>query len=1479
MKRLLSLWGFLAILLCTVCSCSHGKEGITTRVLLDSLNQISYGSRYRNLDSTNVYATRVISSSDASPSQRAFALNSLAFVSFMRMDYEGSQAYCHQVYRATNSEIERLAADVGLMRICQRTSANREFFDNRTRATKRLQRIEEELSELDEQDRQRAASVMAEFHLISATYYNNFQQQEQTEDELAYIEPIEDLQHDTAQWLYYTYMKGVCPARENEGNSLFDRYINLTNCLRASETADYPWIEASSLQALSELLMEKGAVETIEERRHNSLKRINIDDLTPDNLSVSLAQRALQIFTDYGDAYKVIDANCTVGACLNRQGDFETALMILKHGLDLVNDYHYTHYPATDSTWVLQLYQPGDSAELWWLNKGKGMSIPESILRIREQISAAFSGLGDKDASDYNRNIYLDLLAQVRQNREYDSRANALESETSTLNFLFLFTLALLILTFVLLYYISRYWQKRNARYLSRLRVMLGACKQVTSAVSSDVSTCEEVYNVVARVARPYMHELLGEMQLTIVPAEEKNESEDEDIPVEMVEDENHDESEVQESPAAREEAPEAPGVVNCFPLQVPDRKESLGTFTLTTPRQLTRDERTIVSLMIPYFAVAVENGLTFVELGDEYNRIEKEHYIYQLHLATNKCENVVKKTCFSIVTGITPYLDRIVNEVHKLLSSRSSYDEETKRRKFLYIEELVDKIDEYNEILAQWIKMRQGALNLQIETFSLTSLFATLQKSRQTFEAKGLTFTVEPTQAAVKADKALTLFMMNTLAENARKYTPAGGTVTLTAREADDYVEISVQDTGVGLSQTDIDRILGEKVYDSRLIGSNGDKAQEVARNKGYGFGLINCKGIIDKYRKTGTLFKVCSFGIESEQGRGSRFYFRLPKGVKRLLGMIVFLLFTVTGSLQADTMLARAALYADSVYECNVNRHYQQALLYADSALGQLNLYYMSHASFPRATLKLHGSGEAAELSWWRSGFCTDSLVEEVYHNILYVRNEVAVAALALRMWDDYHYNDRAYSSLYRLIHEDKSIEDYCDSVQRSANNKLVAIVLCVLLLVIIIFVFYTFYFRQWILYRINLRQTLDVNRKLFSADLWNAREAGDAALIARRVGECIFSGMNDLLSIKKLAVSVYSEEKQQLCTVYFPQGASDEWLDEHIEKCYEKEKTFTSQDGTMLCLPLMSETGDDHHCSGVLAYALDRVSPEGELLMGELIASYVSVVVYNAVVKLAHKYRDIEQVQDDTRRAVHEENKLHVQNQVLDNCFSVIKHETIYYPSRIKQIVEKMLDGNAHSQAASEEQIRNIEELVSYYKDIFTTLSLCAARQLDEITFRRTLVPVRNLVDDAADYFQKGVRRAGVPLTFETKVQDVTVIGDRYLLEFLLHNLIDEALASPGEGTVRLEVSGGNEFVNFAFTDTRRSLTPEELSQLFVPSLARMYSGSDGTLKGTEYLVCKQIVREHDDYVGRRGCRIEALPCNEGGFTVLFTIPRKI
>ena len=107
-------------------------------------------------------------------------------------------------------------------------------------------------------------------------------------------------------------------------------------------------------------------------------------------------------------------------------------------------------------------------------------------------------------------------------------------------------------------------------------------------------------------------------------------------------------------------------------------------------------------------------------------------------------------------------------------------HDETIKKEKYQYIDELVTTINEYNDILALWIKMKQGTLSLSIEVFELNELFELLRKGSRAFEMKQLDLEVEPTDACVKADRALTLFMINTLAENARKYTPKGGKVRI---------------------------------------------------------------------------------------------------------------------------------------------------------------------------------------------------------------------------------------------------------------------------------------------------------------------------------------------------------------------------------------------------------------------------------------------------------------------------------------------------------------------------------------------------------------------------------------------------------------------------------------------------------------------------------------------------------------------------
>ena len=416
------------------------------------------------------------------------------------------------------------------------------------------------------------------------------------------------------------------------------------------------------------------------------------------------------------------------------------------------------------------------------------------------------------------------------------------------------------------------------------------------------------------------------------------------------------------------------------------------------------RDEVAVLKILNPYVRWALENGMTTITLGDERRRLEKQRYVYERHIADNKRRNLEKKACLAIVNGIYPYIDRLANEADKLTRKGLVGQAEIRVEKYQYMDELVTTINEYNDILALWIKMKQGALSLHIENFELDELFVLLGKGRRVFEMRRLTFEVMPTDACVKADRALTLFMLNTLVENARKYTPEGGSVKVYAESREDYVEISVEDTGRGLSKEDVICLTEEKIYDPKAIGMNdADDREELKKSKGSGFGLMNCKGIIEKYRKTNALFGVCKFGVESELGRGSRFYFRLPVGVRKALMLLVLVLsaglascgggkvqtegrstdLTVDSSSVAvqdslaqidggayDELLLWASDYANAAYYSNIDREYEQTLAYVDSAMWCLNehadRYGDGRVDVP---MTLEGEGSAAELQWWNA------------------------------------------------------------------------------------------------------------------------------------------------------------------------------------------------------------------------------------------------------------------------------------------------------------------------------------------------------------------------------------------------------------------------------------------------------------------------------------------------------------------------------
>ena len=335
-----------------------------------------------------------------------------------------------------------------------------------------------------------------------------------------------------------------------------------------------------------------------------------------------------------------------------------------------------------------------------------------------------------------------------------------------------------------------------------------------------------------------------------------------------------------------------------------------------------------------------------------------------EMELAREKLANIERRAKVSLAENVVPYINRMLNT-----------------KDMEYVAELSAEILRVNDILTEWIQVKQGKVAMNISTFALQPLLDTIGKSRATYIRKGLTLEIPAVHDVyVKADRALTLFMINTLCDNARKFTPEGGKVSIMVKADDGVVEISVSDTGCGISAENVDTINNSKVFKIAASKAVSDSSDE---GKGFGFGLMNCKGIIGQMKKMSSRFQCCDFGVESTEGKGSRFWFRLP----RVMSVLMCLISTVLMNAQTDYGLAK--VQKEMMYEYNAAARFEEARRH-----GQL-------------ALKL--------------------VPEDSIYLRMQIENGMAEASQGLCLWDEYREHNVQYLLLHRIYTADPNLPVY--------------------------------------------------------------------------------------------------------------------------------------------------------------------------------------------------------------------------------------------------------------------------------------------------------------------------------------------------------------------------------------------------------------------------------------------------------------------
>jgi len=241
---------------------------------------------------------------------------------------------------------------------------------------------------------------------------------------------------------------------------------------------------------------------------------------------------------------------------------------------------------------------------------------------------------------------------------------------------------------------------------------------------------------------------------------------------------------------------------------------------------------------------------------------------------AKNKLIAQQKDELISLNASKDKFLSILAHDIKNPLSSIhgisdllvTDYDTLTDEEKMVFtrdIHTLSNNLFELINTLLTWSTSQSGMIAYRPKPFRIAEL---CQKSMHSLEtvAKQKDIKLEceaDVSLAVMADETMILSVLHNLINNAIKYSYQGTKIRIEIVQADGNAEISVIDSGIGLSKESQEKLFK---YDQHFMGKG------TAGETGTGLGLILCKDFVEK--NCGTI------RVESETDKGSTFVFTLP-------------------------------------------------------------------------------------------------------------------------------------------------------------------------------------------------------------------------------------------------------------------------------------------------------------------------------------------------------------------------------------------------------------------------------------------------------------------------------------------------------------------------------------------------------------------------------------------------------------------------
>jgi signal transduction histidine kinase len=206
-------------------------------------------------------------------------------------------------------------------------------------------------------------------------------------------------------------------------------------------------------------------------------------------------------------------------------------------------------------------------------------------------------------------------------------------------------------------------------------------------------------------------------------------------------------------------------------------------------------------------------------------------------------------------LTSISGFVELLADEEEGLSTSGRSYLK-VLRRSTIRLQRIVEDL----LLVAQ---IEANRLDLERAPADLGELAAaTIEAARPAALAKGVELRLDASPSLpLEADAERLRQVLDHLVSNALKFTPEGGSVTLSASNGGDRVRVDVTDTGIGIPRDEIGQLF------SRFYRASTATRRAIS---GTGLGLVIASAIVERHQGT--------ISLESREGEGTRVTVSLP-------------------------------------------------------------------------------------------------------------------------------------------------------------------------------------------------------------------------------------------------------------------------------------------------------------------------------------------------------------------------------------------------------------------------------------------------------------------------------------------------------------------------------------------------------------------------------------------------------------------------